>query len=284
MRLLLSVLILTSSIGFSQNNLTELKFDTKYYEAADKWIAFPKKENDTSYTLGFIYIDEQAGFTFDYTSNFIIKENGLKKLPRTFEESLKSRLSLNTINVAILSKNQISNLELPKEPDWLSIYKAGANTVKYLKNIGWHYNHVGASKLALEPLLKAYSIEPHFNGLEFELAYAYNALGQFDKAIPVLESAMKNDPQNFLFYRELGFSYKNLKQVDKAESIYREGIKLTKDKAQKGEMAVNMAQSYFQLKDKEKFKEWAKLTRKYSKKNSRFEQFIDTWEKKLDEK
>ena len=270
-----------SSIGFSQTDTSELKFNTKYYDAVDKWIAFPKKEADTTFTLGFIYLDEQAGFTFDYHSRFLETENGLKILPRELEAGLKSRLSRNTANVAVLSEQQVTELELPKVPDWLAVYKEGSDKVGYLKNIGFHYNAVGASNLAIEPLKKAYEIKPHFNGLEFELAYAYNALGQYEKAIPVLESAIENDKENFLFYRELGFSYKNLEQIEKAENVYREGIKLAKDKAQRGEMAVNMAQSYFKLNDKEKFKEWAKLTRKYSEKGSRFEKFIDSWEEKL---
>ena len=283
MKLILSVFLLISSIGFSQSDTTDLKFDTKYYDAVDKRIAFPKKEADTTFTLGFIYLDEQAGFTFDYHSKFLETDNGLKILPREFEAGLKSRLSRNTINVAVLSEKQVSELGLPIVPEWLAVYKEASEKAEYLKNIGFHYNAVGASNLALKPLLKSYEIEPHLNGLEFELAYAYNALGQYEKAIPILDNAIKNDKENFLFYRELGFSYKNVEQIEKAENIYREGIKLTNDKSQKGEMAVNMAQSYFKIKDKEKFKEWAKLTRKYSDKGSRFEQFIDTWEEKLGE-
>jgi len=266
MRIILSFFLLISSIAFAQSDTTELKFNTKYYNAVDRWIAFPKKEADTTFTLGFIYLDEQAGFTFDYHSRFLETDNGLKILPREFEAGLKSRLSRNTINVAVLSEKQVSELELPNVPEWLEVYKEDSDKVRYLKNIGFHYNAVGASNLALEPLTKAFEIEPHFNGLEFELAYAYNALGQFDKAIPVLESAIENDNENFLFYRELGFSYKNLEQIEKSEKIYRQGIELTKDKAQKGEMAVNMAQSYFQLKDKAKFREWAKLTENIQKK------------------
>jgi tetratricopeptide (TPR) repeat protein len=283
MKLILSIFLLIFSIGFSQTGVTELNFDTKYYDAVDKWIAFPQKPTDTTYVFGFIYLDEQAGFTFDYSSHFEKTENGLKKLPRFFEGNLKSRLSGNTVNVAVLSEKQISELQLPAVPDWLAIYKKGSDDVGYLKNIGFHYNAAGASNLALDPLEKAYEIEPHFKGLEFELSFAYNAMGQFDKAIPILDQAIKNDPENFLFYRELGFAYKNLEQVEKAEDIYRKGIKLTKDKNQKGEMAINMAQAYFNLKDKEKFKEWAKLTRKYSEKGSRFDQFINTWEGILNE-
>lgn len=283
MNKILPLFLLISSIGFSQSNTAELNFDTKYYDAVDKWIAFPKKVADTSYTFGFIYLDEQAGFTFDYTSSFIKTDNGLEKLPGKFEINLKSRLSRNTRNVAVLSDEQISQLELPKEPEWLAVYKEDSDKVEYLKNIGFHFNAAGASNLALNSLTKAYKIEPHFNGLEFELSYAYNALGQFDKAISVLEGAINNDPENFLFYRELGFSFVNLGEIEKAENIYRAGMKLTKDKTQKGEMAVNMAQAYFQLKNHKKFNEWAKLTRKFSEKDSRFEQFIDAWEKKLSE-
>ncbi len=284
MRLILSLFLLIPSFGFSQSDKTELKFDTKYYDAVDKWIAFPKKEADTTYTFGFIYIDEQAGFTFDYTSHFEKTDSGLKKLPRQFEAGLKSRLSRNTIDVAILSDDQIADLELPKEPEWLAIYKEGSEKPEYLKNIGFHYNANGASNLALEPLLKAYGIEPHLKGLEFELAYAYNATGKFNEAITVLEKAIENDPQHFWFYRELGFSHKNLGQVEKAEEIYRKGLDLTKDKAQKAEIAVNMAQSYAQLKDEKKFKEWAKLTKKYSEKGSKFEQYVDAWAKEFEEK
>ena len=266
------------SFSFAQPALNELKFDSKYYEAVDSWIAFPKTQADTAYTLGYIYIDQQAGFTFDYLSNFIVTDNGLKKLPREFEESLKSRLSPNTINVAILSEEQISELELPTEPSWLKFYKEDSNTVSYLKNIGYHYNHVGASKLAIEPLLKAYDKDPHFEGLEFELAFAYNATQKYAKAIEILERAIGNNSEDHLFYRELGFAYKYTNRIEEAESTYKKGIEISDNNFTKAEMAVNMTQSYFQLRDKNKFEEWATLTRKYSEEGSRFSQIIEYFE------
>ena len=66
MRITILGLILISNIGISQNNLTELKFDTKYFNAVDKWVAFPKKDTDSTYAYGFIYLDNQAGFTFNH--------------------------------------------------------------------------------------------------------------------------------------------------------------------------------------------------------------------------
>ena len=47
-------------------------------------------------------------------------------------------------------------------------------------------------------------------------------------------------------------------------------------------MAVNMAQSYFQVKNKEKFEEWAKITKEYTKKGSPFDQFIEYWKENWD--
>src|SRR5690606_16633785 len=142
---------------------------------------------------------------------FQIKEQSLVNIKRDSTVGfMKYRLEPNTSLVSVLTDNQISKLGLPKEPKWLSFYKEDSEEVDYLKNEGYHFNHVGASDLALKPLLKAYEIEPHFDGLEFELSFAYNHLGQYEKAIPILEKAIENNPKNFYFYRELGFSYVNL--------------------------------------------------------------------------
>ena len=283
MRKLLLVSLLFSNLCFGQNK--ELKCTTKYYDAVDKWVAFDKTAGDSTYMLGFIYIDEEAGFTFNYESRFVIMNNSLKKLPSILaanETGLKVRLSRNAANVAVLSDEEVEQLGLPEVPGWLKHYKANENENSYLVKIGYLYNGVGASHNAIEPLLKVYEKEPHFQGLEFELAYAYNATRNFDKAITVLNKAIENNPKNFGYYRELGFAFKNQNKLDDAEKAYLQGIKLSADKSQKAEMAVNMAQSYFQVKNKPKFKEWAKLTKKYADKNSQFLQYIKYWEENWD--
>ena len=285
MRLIILTLILTSNIGFSQNNLTELKFDTKFFNSVDKWVVFPKKDIDSTYSYGFIYLDNQAGFTFNYETKFQIKGDELINIKSDSTVGfIKYRLEPNTSLVSVLTDNQISALNLPKEPEWLSIYKKRSEQVDYLKNEGYHFNHIGASDLALEPLLKAYEIEPHFEGLEFELSFAYNHLAQYEKAILVLENAIENNPKNFYFYRELGFSYVNLNKIDEAEKTYYKGIKMSDNDFEKSEMAVNMAQAYFKLKNKEKFDEWAKLTREYSKDDKRYLQYIDHFEQNWNKK
>lgn len=285
MRIIIISLILLSNIGFSQNHLTDLNFTTEYYYAVDKWVAFPKKETDSTYAYGFIYLDNQAGFTFNYESEFQLNDHGIKNIKRdSTVGSFKYRLDPNTSLVSVLNEDQISALNLPNKPEWLSIYKEDAEKVEYLKNEGYHFNHVGASKLALTPLLKAYKINPHFDGLEFELSFAYNHLGQFGKAIPILEKAIQNNPNNSYFYRELGFAYINLNQIQKAEETYLKGISITENNFEKSEMSVNMAQAYFKIKDKTKFTEWAELTRKYSKEDERFVQYIEYFEQNWDKK
>ncbi|RCU56371.1 tetratricopeptide repeat protein [Oceanihabitans sediminis] len=285
MRITILALILISNIGFSQSDLTELKFDTKYFDAVDKWVAFPKKDTDPTYAYGFIYLDNQAGFTFNYETKFQIKEQKLINIKRDSTVGfMKYRLEPNTSLVSVLTDNQISALNLPKEPEWLSIYKEGSDQVDYLKQEGYHYNHVGACEQALKPLLKAYEIQPHFDGLEFELAYAYNHLGQFEKAIPILEKAIESNPKNYYFFRELGYSYLGLNKVEEAERTYRKGIKMSDNDFEKSEMSVNMAQAYFKLKNKKKFDEWAELTRKHSTKDKRYLQYIDQFEQNWNKK
>ena len=273
MKKLLNFTISLSNYCFGQT----LKFETKYFDAVNKWIAFDKKDDDSTYIFGFIYIDEQAGFTFDYDSRFKIINNKLEKLPNEIESSIKSRLSPNTAHIHILNTEEIKQLDLPSEPDWLKHYKKNENEVSYLTKIGYHYNHVGAINNAIKPLLEAYKIEPNYEGLEFELAYAYNATKNHEKAIEILTKAIENDSKNFWYLRELGFAYKNLGQLDKAEETYKKGIALSDDKNQKAEMSINMTQSYLQTKNKEKFDEWAKITLQYAEKNSQFERYIESW-------
>lgn len=285
MRITILALILISNIGFSQNNLTELKFDTKYYNAVDKWVAFPKRDSDSTYVYGFIYLDYQAGFTFNYETKFQMKGHELINIKKDSTVGfMKYRLKPNTSLVSVLTENQISKLNLPREPEWLSIYKERSDQVDYLKQLGYHFNHVGACKQALEPLLKAYKIKPHFDGLEFELAFAYNHLKQFEKTIPILEKAIENNPKNYYFYRELGYSYLGLNKIDKAEKIYLQGIKMSDNDFEKSEMSVNMAQAYFKVKNKMKFNEWAELTNKYAKENSQYAKYIEHFEKNWNKK
>ena len=117
MKKLLLVSLLVSNFCFGQNK--GLEFTEKFYDAVDKWVAFDTKAEDSTYIVGFIYVDMQAGFTFNYESKFKITSEGFKIIPEDRKSIVKHRLGRNTADIAILSAEAIRQLELPQEPDWL---------------------------------------------------------------------------------------------------------------------------------------------------------------------
>lgn len=283
---LLILILLISCQFYAQQTNEKLKFTTRYFDAVEKWVAFQKRDSDSTYAYGFLYIDTEAGFTLDYKSDFSLK-NGKLTDPNSGkpkENFMKVRLQNNTANVYILTDEDRSDLSLPKEPEWFKFYKATDSTkVAHLTKLGYHYNHVGASHNALQPLNEAYAMDPHYGNLEFELAYAYNALKRYNEAITVLMKAIEHNASNFYFYRELGYSYHNTNRIDEAEATYIKGIEISDNDFEKSEMAVNMAQAYFKRKNRKKFDEWAKITRKYAKEGSQYAKYItqfeDNWDK-----
>jgi len=279
----LSILLFTNTNA--QEN-SELKFETNFYDAVNKWVILPKKSTDTTYTYGFIYMDISAGITFHLGGSFFIdKNNKYIGDAEPGHQMTKKRLdNPNIVKMAVLDDKKMAELNLTKEPDWLVHYKFSEDSVENLKQLGYHFNHVGACEKALLYLNKAYKKEPHYKGLEFEIAYAHNHLGQYDKSIPILEKALKNDSKNYSFYRELGYAYSKLNKLDMAEKTYKKGISLSDSNFEKSEMAVNMSQGYFLIKNKAKFDEWAKITKTYAEKGSQYAQYIDFFEKEWNSK
>ena len=283
------IIICLSILSFSNSNAQdngELKFETNFYDAVNKWVVLPKKSTDSIYTYGFIYVDISAGITFHLGGSFYIDNN--KKYIGDAEPALqmtKKRLdNPNIVKMAVLGDKKIAELNLAKEPDWLIHYKFSEDSVENLKQLGYHFNHVGACEKALLYLNKAYKKEPHHKGLEFEIAYAYNHLNQYEKSIPILEKAIEYDSKNYYFFRELGYAYSKQTKLDMAEKTYKKGISLSDSNFEKSEMALNMAQGYFLIKNKAKFDEWAKITRKYAEKDSQYARYIDLFEKEWDNK
>lgn len=281
------IALFITSVANAQNTAprTQLKFETIYYDAIYKWAAFPKAEADSTYVYGFIYLDMQAGFTFNHEGTFHIDELG--KLVSSKKESnsmIKVRLGNTTKNVALLSSLQIKELGVTPVPDWLKYYKKPIDDAESLTRTGYHLNAVGGSKKALEFLLKAYKKSPHHKGLEFELGFAYNALGQYEKAIEILNKATTHDPKNALLYKEFGYAYLNLHKLPEAEAIYKRGVEIATDKELSCEMAINMANYYFIQKSKDKFNEWANLVKQNASPNSQYIKYIEYFEKEWESK
>lgn len=280
MRLILIVAFLFSLNAQAQ---TLLKFDKKNAQCEDQWVAYQKNEKDTSYIFGFIYIDSQAGLTFNYEGSFKIDDKG-KFLPaiRPLEAgSMKVRLEPHKGIIAIIPEEKFAELGVKALPDWLAVYKKGENTIERLQRWGYLYNAWNMSAKALTYLEKAYQLNPKFTGVEFELGYAYNALGQFGKAAEVLSAAIVTSPKECYLYKELSYANIHLKKIDEASKIAFKGIEACDEKPIKAEIAFNIAADYFNKKDLPNFSAWAKETRKWTTKDDQFSKYLEAMESKI---
>jgi tetratricopeptide (TPR) repeat protein len=240
-----------------------LKFDKRFVESEDRWVAF-QKGKDSTYPYGFIYIDAQAGLTFNYEGNFKITPEGNfipKKLDST---NVKMRLQNNNVLVAFIPENKFAELLIPAVPEWLKYYKTDTGSVARLYRWGFLYNGWDECAKALDYLERAQKIDPKYKGLEVELAFSYNCLKQFDKAISILTGALQSDPENAYVNKELIYALIKSGQLDQASERCKKAIAVCKDQTYNGEMCYNLLHEYYKTKDKKNFMLWLEETKKWT--------------------
>ena len=250
--------------SISSNAQSKLIFNKRTVQCEDQWIAF-KMSEDSSYRFGFVYIDEQAGLTYQMEGSFKINTEGIFIPKKMDDVNAKFRLEPNNVKVAIIPKDRYKELMITEEPDWLHFYKETKDSVGRMVRWGFFYNSWDDCEKALTFLEKAYSIDPHHAGLEFELSYAYNALEQYDKAILVLNEAIKINPNDCLFYKELSYAECKTGKLDDASITSKKATSTCTDKKLIAEITYNLAYQYYLKKDKANFKKWAKITKKNAK-------------------
>lgn len=260
----------------------KLNFNTKFTQSEDKWVAFPA-DSVGSHTFGFIYIDSQAGLTFDYAGSFKIDSNGkflLKK--KEIEGLVKHRLQPNNTLVAVIPESHFAELDISKFPEWLKYYKEDENTIERLYKWGYMYNGWEECNKALEFLEKANKINPNYKGLRVELGFSYNCLGQSQKAIDILKTAIKLDPNDAYTYKELLYSQIHNNQLEDAIITYDKIVKDATDKTYNTENAYNILGEYYRQKNLEKFNEWVNKTQ--IDKDKRFGSYVEQMRKELNKK
>ena len=112
--------------SLAQNNVavTDLKFDTNYYDALDKWVVFPKQATDSIYKAGFIYLDLKEGITFQPELYFYIDNQGKWNVSKRKDQIIKKQLlEQNTPKVALLNLQKRKEFLLPITPLWFKNYK-----------------------------------------------------------------------------------------------------------------------------------------------------------------
>lgn len=258
---ILAIFIFFQNYLLGQNNKQpNTIFHIDYFNAVDHWVVLPEKERENESVLGYIYLDEILGFTFVF-ENTLTKDHQGKwhSLNPATNYSVKRQLDQRSPLVALLSPTEIKELHLPKMPEWLQLFESSEKTAADLVLKGYQYNAIGRSTLAIPFLEKAYAENPKTKNAAFELAYAYNATFQYEKAIIILYKALSFDSRNFMLYRELGYALIKNNQLDEAEKTYEKGIAICENDTQKREMVLDMAQTFFELKDQTKFEKWAAI-------------------------
>lgn len=254
-----------------------------FFECEDQWVYFKQSSDDSLYHYGFVFLDEQAGFTLNHEGEFKVLPSGRwEALPQDTSRNTKIRLSATHLRVALMSADKRLDLNLPPVPDWLELYKFDTGSVQSLIRRGYHYNHVGASHRALVELLTAYQVDPHAIGLAFELAYAHNHLENYAKAIEVIERSIRYNGNDAMLYRELAYALAGLGNMGQAEITSRAGIEVCNDNENRAEIAVHMATAWYNAGDTKKFKEWAQIVRQFAPADSPFLEHVANYESELE--
>jgi len=257
-QMLFALCFLTSLSQAQTPNTLPVAFETPFYEAVDRWVLFPDLDDEGSYPLGFLYIDQEAGFILDYETRLIL-EKGILHNPNSEKEKehfSKVRLQRNTVDVHILNEQQLNDLNLDT-PEWLEIYKEHSETDDYKISIASWYNNAGGNEIALGMLNDLYATNTTNEKLLFELSYAYNALGRHPEALKVLESALKVNDSEELFYKEQLYAFTNMHEFEAAKTGYTDYLNKSKSFVYLTETIYNLVYTHFLKKNREGFFYWS---------------------------
>jgi tetratricopeptide (TPR) repeat protein len=262
LRLLICLLWITAQASAQ----TDLKFDKRFVDSEDRWVAF-QQGKDGAHVFGFIYIDKDAGLTLNYEGSFTIDETGRYMAKRLDTTNIKVRLKPNDVRVAFIPESRYEELGIDAVPEWLNIYKGDTSSVARLYRWGYLYNSWGECAKALTYLERAYKQYAQFASLAPEIAFSYNCLKQYDKAIPVLQDALQRDPKNAYINKELVYALIKLGRLAEAAESCKQAITNSSDQKYNGENCYNLLYSFYAIDDKDNFHLWLPEAKKWNAKN-----------------
>ncbi|MGC4103770.1 tetratricopeptide repeat protein [Ferruginibacter sp.] len=272
-------LILTL-LTFKLTAQVDLKFDKRFVESEDKWVAFGM-DKDSSYIYGFIYIDEQAGLTFNREGKFKINSDHTFAVEKLKEANIKVRLQPNNVKVAWIPAAVYKDLQIESVPDWLKFYKTDTTSAKRLYKWGYMYNGWELCSKALTYLIRAKQIAPDYEGLNVELAFSYNCLGEYNNAEQILEEEIKVNPTNAYVNKEYIYTVTKTKNIDKATTQFLKSITTIKDRTYNAENCFNILQYFYIAKDKKNFNTWYNELKKWPNDNQALTDYANAWNKEI---
>jgi len=274
------ILIISFFISICCAAQDKLDFNLKPIDCENQWVAFPS-DSSGSYSYGFVYMDNQAGLTFDIAGSFKINSNGKFLISKNQAgSSMKFRLQPNKSLVAIIPESYFAEFDISKSPDWLSAYQEGENSTNRLFRWGYTYNIWNECNKGLTCLEKVKKTYPNYKGLKTEIAFSYNCLKQYENAIAVLKEAIKQTPDDAYAYKELLYSQVYNNQLPDAIKTYYKIEKDITDKTYKSENAFNILCAFYSQNNLKKFNEWVNFTQ--IDKDDRFGPYVEKFKKDLE--
>lgn len=273
------LLLIATLVAATSEAQTILNFDKRFVQSEDKWVAL-KPGNDNAYPYGFIYIDAQAGLTFNYEGTFEILPTG-SFVPKKLDASVKVRLEPNNVLVAFIPNSKFEELQISAFPEWLKTYKKDTSAIERLYRWGYMYNGWDECAKALTYLERAEKIDATFKGLAVELAYSYNCLNQFNKAEAILEKEIKTNAKDAYVNKEYIFTLIQNNKIDSAISQFELSVKTLKDTQYHAENCYNILHYFYTNQDKTNFTKWYRVLEKQSTENKMIMQNAETMKKEI---
>ena len=261
---------------------TNLNFEKRFVECEDHWVTF-NMNKDSSYTYGFIYIDEEAGLTFNREGNFKFDKNNALSIEKFKGTNIKIRLQPNNVKVAIIPESMFAPLQIEKQPEWLSAYKKDTNSIERLFKWGFMYNGWNECSTALNYLLRAKEINPNYEGLGVELAFSYNCLKDYKKAEDILAEELAIHPTNAYVNKEYIYTVSKTDQIEKAVNQYNLSLQSIEDKTYHAENCFNIMQFYYNKRDVKNFNLWYKKLSEYKNANDVIIDYAKRMKKELNQ-
>ena len=237
----------------------ELMFNQAVAECENKW--FGAEAEDGGVILGYVYIDPSAGFTFEHYGALVDAGEGM----RAVESSLAGKARLihridHNFAAICLSEAQVAELGLPAVPETMRFYKDDRPLAEHHTSWAYHYNHIGASDIALEHVSKAIAAGATSADLTFEHAFALNVLERFDETIALLDPIASTQNITGDIIAELAYARLMQGEYKIAIDLYLKAIDVARGEpsSRRWEFARNIAAAYEEMGDTKQRDEWLK--------------------------
>ncbi len=244
-----------------QNKQPDTPFHTDYFNAVHHWVVLPQNLPSVSYLLGYVYADPHQGFTFVFEDELSLSQRGVwKRLHRENASILRLVLDAKSPKLYLPDSNTLKKWKLPPAPEWLKMMVFEPE--QWIESARQFMAH-GQYAEAIYGFGWAFEQNKSTPNLAFELALALNSAERYRQCIAHLMRCLPKESNDHRLYRELGYALVQMHQPQEAEKVYEQGLLVCNQNEQKREMALDMAQTFYRLRDQQRFEKWAKMLRQF---------------------